>query len=262
MVLGVVTAIGKGAITLCNALGGFVLFLVTAGKVAFTTSLNRRQLFLHMKRIGVDSLLIIVLTGFSAGLALALQTNIGFSRFGIEDFIGTIVALGMTRELGPVLTGLMVTGRAGSAMAAEIGTMRITEQIDALRTLCIDPFQYLVVPRIVASIVIVPFLTLFSMFFGIAGGYLFCVYTLELNPESYISGIHQFVELSDITGGLIKASCFGLILSWVGTYNGYHTMGGARGVGNATTRSVVLASIFILIANYFLSSFLHHVGIS
>lgn len=262
MLKGVITAIGRWVLTLCDALGSFILFLGIVCKVTFTTRLNRNQLFIHMKRIGVDSLIIIVLTGFSAGLALALQTNIGFSRFGIQEFIGTIVALGMTRELGPVLTGLMVTGRAGSAMAAEIGTMRITEQIDAIRTLCVDPFQYLIVPRIVASIIIVPLLALFSMISGIVGGYLFCVYKIDINPESYISGIHQFVELSDITGGLIKSSCFGLLLAWVGTYQGYHTMGGARGVGNSTTRSVVLASILILIANYFLSSFLHHVGIS
>jgi phospholipid/cholesterol/gamma-HCH transport system permease protein len=254
--------LGSAVLSLSDALGGFVLFFMTACTTAFTTRLNVKQLFLHMKQIGVDSLIIIVLTGFSAGLALALQTNIGFSRFGIEEFIGTVVALGMTRELGPVLTGIMVTGRAGSAMAAEIGTMRITEQIDALRTLCINPFQYLIVPRIVASVIILPFLTLFSMFFGVVGGYLFCVYTIEINPESYISGIQQFVEMSDISGGLIKASFFGLIMAWVGTYNGYRTSGGARGVGTATTRSVVLSSILILVANYFLSSFLHHVGIS
>lgn len=258
----IVTYVGSVALDLCESLGKFILFFVTAVKTLVSTKLNVRQLFIHMKQIGVDSSLIIALTGFSTGLALALQTNIGFRRFGIEEFIGTIVALGMTRELGPVLTGIMVTGRAGSAMAAEIGSMRITEQIDALRTLRINPFQYLIVPRMLAGAIILPFLAIFSMIFGVIGGYIYCVYIININPESYIAGIQQFVELSDITGGLIKSSCFGLILSWIGTYNGYQTSGGARGVGIATTRSVVLSSILILIANYFLSAFLNRIGIS
>jgi len=259
---GIIALIGRSFIAICDELGSLFIFLGEALKTAVTTRLNVAQFFIHMKRIGVDSFIIIFLTGLSAGLALALQTNIGFSRFGIEEFIGTVVALGMTRELGPVLTGLMVTGRAGSAIAAEIGTMRITEQIDALKTLCINPFQYLIVPRLIAGIIILPFLTIFSMLCGIIGGYLYCVYQLNLNPESYISGIQQFVEMKDITGGLIKASCFGFIMTWVGTYQGYQTVGGARGVGISTTRSVVLASILILIANYFLSAFLNQVGIS
>lgn len=247
---------------LSSMIGSFIVFLLVTIKTLFTTRLNVSQFFLQMKSIGVDSSIIIMLTGFSTGLALALQTYIGFHRVGVEEFIGTVVALGMARELGPVLTGLMVTGRAGSAMAAEIGTMQITEQIDALKTLCINPYQYLIVPRLLASIVILPFLAVFSMICGVIGGYLYAVYIAELNAESYISGIHQYVELSDITGGLIKSSFFGLILTWVGTYNGYVTRGGARGVGISTTRSVVLGSIMILITNYFLSSFLHTTGIS
>lgn len=209
-----------------------------------------------MNRIGVESFNIIVLTGAFTGMVLALQSYIGFQRVGGEQFIGAIVALGMIRELGPVLTALMVAGRAGSAITAEIGTMRITEQIDALRTLRINTFQYLVVPRIVASTTILPFLTLFSMIFGILGGYFICVYVLELSPEDYKSSVRNFVEISDIRGGLIKASVFGLILSWVGTYKGFYTRGGARGVGIATTQSVVASSIMILIVNYFLTKLL------
>ena len=262
VVIDSINYIGQVTITMSSIIGDFIVFLWVTLKTLFTTRLNIAQFFIHMKRIGVDSFTIIFLTGLSTGLALALQTYIGFHRFGIEEFIGTVVALGMTRELGPVMTGLMVTGRAGSAMAAEIGTMEITEQIDALKTLCINPFQYLIVPRILASVVIMPFLTVFSMICGIIGGYIYCVYVAELNADSYISGIQQFVELSDITGGLIKSSFFGLILSWVGAYNGYKTHGGAKGVGSATTRSVVVGSIMILIANYFLSSFLHAIGIS
>jgi phospholipid/cholesterol/gamma-HCH transport system permease protein len=262
VILDGINFVGQTALSVFTEVGSFVLFLATTIKALFTTRFNWAQFFLHMKRIGVDSFSIIFLTGLSSGLALALQIYIGFHRFGIEEFIGTIVALGMTRELGPVLTGLMVTGRAGSAMAAEIGTMQITEQVDALKTLCINPYQYLIVPRMMAGIVILPFLTIFSMLCGIIGGYIYCVYVVELNADSYVSSIRQWLEMSDITGGLIKSSFFGLILSWVGSYTGYHTHGGARGVGIATTRSVVMGSIMILIANYFLSSFLHTIGVS
>ena len=152
----------------------------------------------------------------------------------------------------------MVTGRAGSAITAEIGTMIITEQVDALKTLRINVFQYLVVPRIVAGTIILPFLTLFSMIFGIIGGYIVCVYVLDLSPEDYESSIKNYVEITDIKGGLKKAAVFGLILTWVGTFKGIYTRGGARGVGIATTQSVVASSIIILIANYFLTKLLEH----
>jgi phospholipid/cholesterol/gamma-HCH transport system permease protein len=273
MLLNAINYIGKSAITIshwahnrflhiCDIAGDYVIFIFTVFRVLFTTRLKVSKVFEQLKRVGVDSSSIIFLTGFSTGLALALQTYIGFHRFGIEEFIGTVVALGMTRELGPVLTGLMVTGRCGSAMAAELGTMEITEQIDALKTLGINPFSYLIVPRILASTLILPFLAIFSMALGTFGGWLLCVYSLDISPESYMSGIKEFVEFSDITGGLIKSSFFGFILSSVSTYNGYHTTGGARGVGISTTSSVVLGSIMILVANYLLSSILFETGIS
>lgn len=211
-----------------------------------------------MNRIGVESFNIAVLTGTFTGMVFALQSYIGFQRVGGEQFIGAVVALGMIRELGPVLTGLMVTGRAGSAITAEIGTMEITEQIDALKTLRINIFQYLMVPRIVAGTIILPFLTLFAMIFGIIGGYIVCVHILALSPEDYQSSIRNYVEMSDINGGLIKASVFGFILTLIGCYKGYYTHGGAQGVGIATTRSVVTSSILILIANYFLTKLLEH----
>lgn len=152
----------------------------------------------------------------------------------------------------------MVTGRAGSAIAAELGTMSITEQIDALITLRINPYQYLIVPRVLAGTIALPFLAVFSMLCGIMGGYIICVYVLHLSPEDYMSNIKTYVELADIRGGLIKSAFFGLILSWVGAYKGYHTTGGARGVGISTTQSVVLASILILVSNYFLTKLLEH----
>jgi phospholipid/cholesterol/gamma-HCH transport system permease protein len=250
----IIDSLGEVTIDIFNSFGAFALFFIKATRTLFTTRLKAIKTLVQMQEIGVNSISIIVLTGTFTGMVLAFQSYIGFHRFGGEEFIGPVVALGLVRELGPVLAGLMVTGRAGSAIAAEIGTMQITEQVDALRTLGIDPFQYLVIPRIIASIIILPFLALFCSFLGVIGGFLVAVYALGLNPEQYQSGIREFLVLSDITGGLIKASCFGLILSVVGCYKGYTTMGGARGVGLSTTQAVVLGSIMILIANYFLTA--------
>ncbi len=209
-----------------------------------------------MELIGVDSFMITILTGTFAGAVLALQSYSGFKRYGGQEFMGPFIALSMARELGPVITGLMVTGRAGSAIAAEIGTMQITEQIDALKTLNINPIQYLAVPRIVAGTIILPFLTIFSMICGIIGGYFIGVQVLGLNGQQYISGIEKYLELTDIRNGLIKSAAFGLILSWVGAYKGFSAQGGARGVGLATTQSVVMGSILLLGANYFLTAML------
>jgi phospholipid/cholesterol/gamma-HCH transport system permease protein len=251
-----INSVGRFTLHICEIVGNFTLFFVQFLKTLTTTPLKIHKVFVQMQRIGVESLSIAVLTGSFTGMVLALQTYIGFQRVGGEQFIGSIVALGMIRELGPVLTGLMVTGRAGSSITAEIGTMRITEQIDALRTLRINTFQYLVVPRILASTIIMPFLAIFAMICGIIGGYVVCVNVLGLSPEDYLTNIRRYVELSDIRGGLVKASFFGLILSWVGTYKGYYTSGGARGVGLSTTQSVVLSSMMILVSNYFLTKLL------
>lgn len=258
MVLRVVDFIGRYAIGICGALGAFSLFLVKAVKTLFTTKPKISKLFSQMERIGVHSLSVVILTGATTGMALALQAYFGFKRVGGEQFIGAIVALGLIRELGPVLTGLMVTGRAGSSITAEIGTMRITEQIDALKSLRMNTFQYLIVPRILASTIILPFLALFTMICGIIGGYVVCVHVLELSPDDYITSIRTYTEIADIRGGLIKSCVFGFILAWVGTYKGYKTTGGARGVGKSTTSSVVTASILILIMNYFLTKVLEH----
>lgn len=256
MILESLNLLGELFLIFCGNLGEFALFFIKAVKTFFTTPLKTKKIITQMQLIGVDSLSIVMLTGSFAGAVLAFQSYIGFKRFGGEEFIGPVVALSLTRELGPVLTGLMVTGRAGSAIAAEIGTMAISEQIDALRTLCINVWQYLVVPRIIASTIILPFLTLFAMLCGIIGGYIVSVHVLNLNGEQYIAGIRKYLELSDITNGLIKSSAFGLILSWVGSYKGFYTTGGARGVGESTTQSVVIGSIMILIANYFLTAWL------
>jgi phospholipid/cholesterol/gamma-HCH transport system permease protein len=187
-------------------------------------------------------------------MVLALQTYHGFRLFSAESLVGATVALSMTRELGPVLTALMVTGRAGSAMAAELGTMRVTEQIDALYTMATNPIQYLVVPRLIAGVLMVPILTTISDFVGIVGGYFVGVELLDINAGIYMKKMLDIVELDDIFNGLIKAACFGLILSLIGCYKGFSTRGGAEGVGKSTTEAVVLSSVSILISDYFLTA--------
>ncbi len=224
--------------------------------VLFSSPFKLSKLLDQIDHIGIESLNIIMLTGSFSGMVFALQSYIGFSRIGGEQFIGSVVALGMARELGPVLTGLMVTGRACSSIAAELGTMRITEQIDALTTLRINTFSYLVIPRLLASIIVLPCLTLFATICGIVGGYVMVVHVLHLGSEQYITNVTQLTDLYDIGGGLIKSAFFGFILAWVGCYKGYYTHGGARGVGTATTQAVVLASVLILIANFFLTKLL------
>ncbi len=256
-----VTRVGSWFIQFFTEIGGAFFFLFRSLKTLFTTRLRISELFTQMNRIGVDSSTIIFISSLSSGFALALQTYAGLSRIGGEEMLGVVVAWGMTRELGPVMTAIMVCGRSGSAIAAELGTMKITEQIDALKTLCINPFQYLLVPRIIAGMLILPFLTIFAMFFGIFGGYLFAATNLTSNPEIYTSIIKSYLTLGDIMGGLIKSSVFGLILAFVGCYKGYRTKGGAKGVGKATTSSVVLGGILILVSNYFLSVLLYKVGL-
>lgn len=253
MILRFFNYIGSSVIHSFSLIGSFTIFVLNSFKTLFSTKLKFHKFITQSERVGVNSFFITVITGGFAGAVLAIQSYKGFQKFGGEEFIGPVVALSMIRELGPVLTGLMVAGRSGSAIAAELGAMRISEQIDALKTLCIDTYQYLIVPRILAGIFILPFLTLFSMICGIYGGYLIFTKVLGFNPDIYSSGIREFVELSDVIGGLIKAAVFGFILTAIGCYKGYKTQGGAKGVGIATTQSVVVGSILIIISNYFLA---------
>ena len=254
MVLKFIDCVGKWVLDLCAGLGDVGLFLYEAVDTLFTTKLKIRKVFYNMSYIGVNSIWIIALVGTTIGAVLALQSYIGLERFGAAQYIGPIVFLSMVRELGPAFTAIMVTGRAGSAITAEIGTMRITEQIDALQTLNINTHQYLIIPRIVASTLIMPFLSMFCSMFGIVSGYLVSVYVLSINPEVYMETIRTNVELSDITHGLIKAIVFGFLVALISTYKGYITRGGAKGVGTATTQSVVYANISIFVANYILTS--------
>jgi phospholipid/cholesterol/gamma-HCH transport system permease protein len=216
--------------------------------------LKLRNIFKQMEFVGVKSIFVVVLTGTFTGMVLALQGYHGFRMFSAESLVGSTVALSMTRELGPVLTSLMVTARAGSAMAAELGTMRVTEQIDALYVMAVNPVKHLIVPRVIAGVLMVPVLTVVSDFVGILGGYFVGVHLLGINSGVFIKNITRLVTLDDIYNGLIKAACFGLILSLIGCYKGFNTSGGAEGVGRATTEAVVLASIKILISDYFLTA--------
>lgn len=216
--------------------------------------LKLRNIFKQMEFVGVKSIFVVVLTGTFTGMVMALQSYHGFRKFGAESMVGTTVALGMARELGPVLTSLMVTARAGSAMAAELGTMRVTEQIDALYVMAVNPIKYLIVPRVFASIIMLPVLTIVADFVGVLGGYFVGVGILDINAGAFLNNIYRYVELNDIFNGLIKASFFGLILSLIGCYKGFNTRGGAEGVGKATTEAVVLSSISILISDYFLTA--------
>jgi phospholipid/cholesterol/gamma-HCH transport system permease protein len=234
---------------------GLVMFLLLATAVwMFRPPLRLRAIFKQMEFVGVHSLVVVVLTGAFTGAVLALQAYHGFRLFSAESLVGATVGLAMTRELGPVLTSLMVTGRAGSAMAAELGTMRVTEQIDALYTMAANPIKYLVVPRIVAGVLMLPVLTIISDFVGILGGYVVGVGLLKINSGLYVDKMLQIVEVGDIFNGLVKSACFGLILSLVGCYKGFYTAGGAQGVGRSTTQAVVIASVSILVSDYFLTA--------
>lgn len=220
-----------------------------------------RLFFKHLEFIGVNSLMVVGLTSLLTGMVLAMQTYYAFRMFSAESLVGATVALSMTRELGPVITALMVTGRAGSAMAAEIGSMRVTEQIDALRVMAVSPVQYLVMPRVVAGLIMLPLLTALSDFIGVVGGYLVGVKLLGINSGIFLGRIYDLVEPGDIYNGLIKAAVFGVILTLTGCYKGYYTTGGAEGVGRATTDAVVVSSVLILSSDYIMTALMMNTGI-
>jgi len=207
----------------------------------------------QMIAIGYYSLPVVGLTALFTGAVLALQIYIGSARFNAESAVATIVVIGITRELGPVLGGLMVGGRVGAAMAAELGTMRVTEQIDALATLQTDPIKYLVAPRIIAATLTLPILVLVADIIGVFGGYMIGTQRLGFNPASYIKNTAEFLHLDDVVSGLVKAAVFGFIIAIMGCYHGFNSSGGAQGVGRATTNAVVTSLILILVADYFIT---------
>lgn len=236
--------------------GKIIMFLFRAVIWALQPPFYLNNTAKQMLEVGVHSIPVVLITATFTGMVLALQTYTGFQRFNAESLVGTVVALSMTRELGPVLTGLIVAGRAGSAMAAELGTMRVTEQIDALYTLATNPIKYLVVPRLIAGVVMLPVMTILSDIVGIYGGFFVSVNVLNANKTIYLKRTWDYLEFNDLYSGLFKAAVFGLIIALIGCYKGFYTRGGAEGVGQATTGSVVVASMMILISDYFLTAIL------
>ncbi len=254
--LGLIDSIGQSTLSLFNELGKVALFVKEMSISIYKKFIDTSKCFFHMNSIGVDSLTVIVITGLAVGSVLAWQSYIGLKRFEGTKFIGPIVFLSMVREFGPVLSAIMVAGRSGSAMTAELGTMQISEQVDALKTLGIDVHKYLTVPRIVGTTLVMPLLSLFCSLCGIVGGYIIAVSVLHSNHEVFLQEIRKSVEIFDIFSGLIKAVAFGFLLSLIAVYKGYTTRGGARNVGISTTESVVTASLAILVSDYILTSIL------
>ncbi|HVC53818.1 MAG TPA: ABC transporter permease [Stellaceae bacterium] len=247
-------SVGAIFLAFLAATGRLSLFAARAIIAGLTPPYYPRLLLREIVNIGYFSLPVVGLTAIFTGMVLALQSYTGFSRFNAESAVATVVVLSMTRELGPVIAGLMVAGRVGAAMAAEIGTMRVTDQIDALTTLSTDPLRYLVLPRLVAGLLTLPALVLVADIIGVFGGYIVSTYKLGFNVEAYLSSTSQHLETMDVFSGLIKAGVFGFIIALMGCYHGYNSRGGAQGVGQATTYAVVSASILILVTDYLLTA--------
>ncbi len=241
-------AIGRIFFGFLAQAGRLTIFAGTALSHCLRPPFFPRLILRQMIEIGYFSLPVVGLTTIFSGMVLALQSHTGFARFSAEGAVATVVVLSMTRELGPVLAGLMGAGRIGAAMAAEIGTMRVTEQIDALTTLSTNPYKYLVAPRLIAGLLMLPVLVLIGDIIGVFGGYLIGTYKLGFNPNVYVSRTWEFLEPIDVISGLVKAAVFGFIIALMGCYHGYHSKGGAQGVGSATTNAVV--SVLILVFNY------------
>jgi phospholipid/cholesterol/gamma-HCH transport system permease protein len=248
--------LGAWAIWIVESLGRFGSFLAQAVAAMVSPPFRLWPLLARVHYIGFRSLLIILLTGAFTGMVLGLQIFLTLSRFGSEAFLGPAVALSLIRELGPVLAALMVTGRAGSALTAELGIMRITEQIDALTVMALSPMRYLVAPSILAGVITFPLMTALFDVVGIFGGYVVGVELLGLSEGTYFGEMQTFVDLADVMTGFWKSLSFGIIVTWVCTYKGFHVSRGAEGVAHATTQAVVLSSVLILVWDYFLGSVL------
>ena len=250
----ILDSIGRETIALFEGVGRATILLFETCLWTIRPPYRFKQLLKSMEFVGVGSLFIVILTGVFTGAVFALQGAGAFRMFNAESLVGSTVGLSLARELSPVLTGLMVTGRAGSGIATEIGTMRVTEQIDALYTMAVNPVQYLVVPRFIAGLLMVPILSGLFTLVGMLGCYVVGVVMLGIDEGVFIEKVKWFVEPADIASGLIKACVFGGILTMVGCYKGFYASGGARGVGIATTQSVVASSVIILVSDYFLTA--------
>lgn len=253
---GLIEQVGRFVLRYIGEMGRMLMFVLSSFAWLLRPPLRFYQIMKQLHFIGYKSTFVVVLTAGFTGMVLALQGYYSLRKFGSEGLLGSAVALSMIRELGPVLAALMVTARAGSAITAEIGIMRITEQIDALDTMAINPLQYLVAPKLVAGLIGVPLLVAIFDVVGIYGGYLVGVDLLGVSAGSYWTSIESAVEWKDVYGGILKSISFGLIVSWVCCYKGFYTRMSAEGLGTATTEAVVLSSVLILVWDYFLTSVL------
>jgi phospholipid/cholesterol/gamma-HCH transport system permease protein len=252
-VTAVLQPIGRTFLNGLSAMGRLTLFALLAIRHCVTPPFYPRLLLRQMIEIGYYSLPYVGMTAVFTGMVLALQTYTGFSDYGAEAAIPRVVVISLTRELGPVLAGLIVAGRIGAAMAAEIGTMRVTEQIDALSTLSTNPFKYLITPRLIAGMTMLPILVGVADIIGILGGYFVSVHKLGFNAGSFLKNTYEAAEFIDVFSGLVKAAVFGFTISLMGCYHGFNSKGGAQGVGKATTNAVATAMILILILDYILT---------
>ena len=245
--------LGRDSVFWTRRLGAMAhLFYQTLSYAAFSPP-RRPNIYKQMFEIGVRSLPVVLITGAFTGMVLAVQTYYQFHKITMETAVGIIVGLSMTNELGPVLTAVMVAGRVGAAMAAELGTMKVTEQIDALSTLAVDPVRYLIVPRFIACVALVPILTVFSIFIGIVGGWVVGVKMKGINATFFLKNMMDFMKPSDLVNGLVKSVVFAMIIAIVSCFEGFGAEGGAEGVGKATTQAVVASAIVVLISDFFLS---------
>jgi phospholipid/cholesterol/gamma-HCH transport system permease protein len=252
-ILDFLVAIGRGTIAACRSAGSVAVFGAEGLSHIVRPPFYGRLFGKALLEIGFFSLPVVAMTAIFTGMVLALQSYTGFSRFSAQGAVANLVVLSVTRELGPVLAGLMVAGRVGAAMAAELGTMRVTDQIDALSTLSTHPMKYLVAPRLLAGIVALPLLVAIADILGVMGGFIVSTFKLGFNVGIYLTNTINFVQTDDVVSGLVKAAVFGFLIALMGCYQGYNSKGGAQGVGAATTNAVVSASIMILAFDYVLT---------
>jgi phospholipid/cholesterol/gamma-HCH transport system permease protein len=252
-ILNPIAALGRGVLGALQATGALVLFALEGVSHLFRPPFYGRLFLRHLIEIGYFSLPVVALTATFTGMVLALQTYTGFARFNAEGAVANVVVLSITRELGPVIAGLMVAGRIGASFAAEIGTMRVTDQIDALTTLSTNPMKYLVAPRLLAGAISLPFLVLIADILGVMGGWLIGTAKLGFSSAGYLRATMDFVQTMDVVSGLVKAAVFGFLIALMGCWCGYNSRGGAQGVGAATTSAVVASSILILVLDYIIT---------
>lgn len=245
--------VGHRMIRLLEGLGRISSFGWEVVKDIFRGKVDLKLVFEQMVKIGVESIPLAIITALFVGMVFAIQIANEFVKFGAGDYVGGVMSIGIARELGPAITGIVIAARVAASITAEIGTMQVKEQIDALRSLGASPIRYLVIPRFISAFVMLPVLTIFADMVGLFGGYIIAIYLGSINPSEYMARAQNLLELWDVFGGLIKTAIFGLLIALIACYKGMRTKGGARGVGEATTSSVVASLITLFIVNYFLS---------